>query len=110
VACRSYRRRSVEFQSLDGLTREVGDEFEVLVEVEEGELHELGSCRDQEIGYRRGPMLCSLCEGGLHLDGGLGCGMQSGEHRVVDQPGRDQATLMTSGSSRSAARSARRAK
>lgn len=51
------------------LAGEVGNEFEILVHVQDGEVCELGSCGDQQVGDGGCPMVASFCKCKLQFDG-----------------------------------------
>jgi hypothetical protein len=53
---------SAELEAFHFLTGELGDELEVLVDVEHGEIGEFGGRCDQEVGNRRRPMLPAFGE------------------------------------------------
>src|SRR5690606_12076584 len=61
------RAGSGQAQPFDGLAGQVGDELEVLVEVQDGETGELRRRRDEQVGHGRCPVLAPLGQRGLHL-------------------------------------------
>jgi hypothetical protein len=63
------RRDSAGKEALHGLAGEFSDEVEVLVEMENGAVIQLGRGGDQQIGDRRGAMLSALSQEPLHLYG-----------------------------------------
>lgn len=57
---RSMRVSSVDFEAFDRLASDLSDQFEVLVDLEHGEVDEFGGGGDQKVGDRRCPMLTAL--------------------------------------------------
>ena len=60
---------SAQLEALCWLAGEFGDEFVVLVEVQDGEVSELGGGSDQQVGEGGRPMVSSFCERELKFDG-----------------------------------------
>ena len=65
---------SLDAEALHWLAGEVGDEVEVLVEMEHGALIELGHCGDQQVGDGGSAVLAALGQEALHLHGPVLCG------------------------------------
>ena len=57
-----------DIQALDGLAGEVGYHIEVLVEMQDRESGEFRGSRDDQVRYRRRPVLASVGEQGQDLD------------------------------------------
>jgi hypothetical protein len=61
----------VESEPLELLAGHIRDEVEVLVVVEDGEARQLGGGRDQQVGHRRSPVVSTVGEQLLDLDGAV---------------------------------------
>lgn len=62
-------RMSSRGQALDGLPGDVGDDLEVLVEVQHGKPGEFSDGGDDQVGQGRCAVLAPVSEQGEHLDG-----------------------------------------
>jgi len=77
--------RSASGEPFDRLARELRDELEVLVQVEDGELGQLSSGCDQQVWDRSCSMMATLCQCQLYLDGAVFDGRREVLHRHACQ-------------------------
>lgn len=61
------RSRSLD-EPLVRLSRDLSDEFEIVIDMEDGHLGEFGGCSDEQVGYRHRPMVPPAGERNLHCD------------------------------------------
>lgn len=55
-------------ETLDGLQRDIGDQVEVLIHVEDGESRQFGGCGDQPVGNLRCAVVTALGEQTVHFN------------------------------------------